>query len=79
LSGFALLLGTGRFRRGPIVLVLSQSHGLHAGDLLVIGFWVLAVSALVWLAMPSHRDPTAPRERPRAAAVTTSEGVPDRT
>ena len=59
LSGFALLLGTGRFRRGPILLELSDSHGLHLGDLFVIACWLLAMLALAWLAVRSRRPAQA--------------------
>jgi hypothetical protein len=55
LSGFAVLLLTGRYiNEGPVVLSLSLRHGLHSGDLLVLGGWVVATSALVALSRRRH-------------------------
>jgi hypothetical protein len=51
LSGFAFLLVFGRYPNdGPVVIRVGPSHGLHAGDLFVIGGWALAMAALVLLA-----------------------------
>jgi hypothetical protein len=50
-SGFTLLLITGRYvNDGPVVITLTTSHGLHAGDLFVITGWAVAMAALVLLA-----------------------------
>ena len=50
-SGFTLLLITGRYiNDGPVVITLTRSHGLHAGDLFVITGWAVAMAALVLLA-----------------------------
>jgi hypothetical protein len=50
LTGFALLLVTGRYiADGPVVLRLSSGHGLHEGDLLVAAGWAVAVGAVVLL------------------------------
>jgi hypothetical protein len=50
LTGFALLLGTGRHvADGPVVFVLFSGHGLHAGDLLVAAGWAAGVAAVALL------------------------------
>ena len=50
LTGFALLLVTGRYvADGPVLLSLSAEHGLHEGDLLVAAGWVAGVAAVVRL------------------------------
>ena len=55
-SGFTALLLTGRYiNDGPVVLSLTTSHGLHAGDLFVIAGWVVAMAALVLLAKGAGR------------------------
>ncbi|MGY1844799.1 hypothetical protein [Modestobacter sp. SYSU DS0875] len=60
LTGFALLLVTGRHRKeGPVVLALSTNHGLHAGDLLVLAGWAVSlVALLVVTVLPAHRRVT---------------------
>lgn len=55
-SGFTLLLITGRYiNDGPVVITLTRSHGLHAGDLFVITGWAVAMAALVLLARGPDR------------------------
>ena len=50
-SGFTVLLLTGRYiNDGPVVITLTEAHGLHEGDLFVIAGWVVAMVALVLLA-----------------------------
>ena len=50
LTGFALLLVTGRYvADGPVLLSLSAEHGLHEGDLLVVAGWAAGVAAVVRL------------------------------
>ena len=57
-SGFAFLLLTGRYiNDGPVVITLTDSHGLHAGDLFVLAGWAVAMAALAVLA---RRPVTAP-------------------
>lgn len=52
LSTFTFLLLTGRYiNDGPVVLTVTESHGLHAGDLFVIAGWAVAMSVLVLLAL----------------------------
>jgi uncharacterized iron-regulated membrane protein len=55
-SGFAFLLVTGRYLdRGPVVLVVTRQHGVHQGDLFVLGGWGVAILALIALAaMPGR-------------------------
>ena len=46
-SGFTVLLLTGRYHNdGPVVVALTGSHGLHAGDLFVLAGWAVAMGAL---------------------------------
>ena len=50
LSAYTFLLLTGRYLNdGPVVMALSESHGLHAGDLFVIAGWVVGMGTLVRL------------------------------
>ena len=50
-SGFTVLLLTGDYETdGPVVVALSRTHGLHAGDLFVLAGWVVAMAALTVLA-----------------------------
>jgi hypothetical protein len=50
LTLFAFLLLTGRYiNDGPILLRISDRHGLHAGDLFIIGGWTVGMTALVLL------------------------------
>jgi hypothetical protein len=49
-SGFTFLLLTGDYvNDGPVVVAVTASHGLHAGDLFVIAGWALAMAALALL------------------------------
>ena len=43
-SVFALLLVTGDYiNEGGVVLTVTQNHGLHQGDVFVLGGWAAAV------------------------------------
>ena len=56
LTGFAFLLVTGEYiNDGPVLLSLSGSHGLHAGDMFVVAGWGVAMAALVVLTRGSRR------------------------
>ena len=59
LSAFALLLVTAEEYQaeGPVVVEVTRSHGMHAGDFLVIGGWALAIVALVVLTLRAGRIP----------------------
>ena len=53
LSGFAVLLLTGQYvNEGPVLMRLSQTHGVHVGDLFVVLGWAAAllVGGLLWSA-----------------------------
>jgi hypothetical protein len=66
LSGFAFLLLTGRYiNDGPVVVAVTESHGLHAGDLFVIAGWAVGMGALVLLTRQRGRTPR-PDELPVA-------------
>ena len=70
MTAFALLLVHGQYvLEGPVVLVLSASRGwgVHLGDLLVAGAWLIAVLALAGLVVhrPAGRDTHAPTVAPR--------------
>lgn len=50
LSGFAFLLLTGSYiNDGPVLVTVTGSHGVHAGDLFVVAGWVVAMAALALL------------------------------
>jgi hypothetical protein len=50
LSVFTFLLLTGRYMNdGPVVLALTDSRGLHAGDLFVVVGWAVGMATLVLL------------------------------
>jgi hypothetical protein len=56
LTGFTFLLLTGDYiSDGPVVVTVTRSHGLHAGDVFVIVGWVVAMAALVLLARHAGR------------------------
>jgi hypothetical protein len=66
LSGFTFMLLTGAYiNDGPVLVSVSEAHGLHAGDLFVIAGWLVAVTALVLLARePDPRAPDRPSAQP---------------
>ena len=56
LSAFALLLVTAEYETaGAVVVEVTRSHGLHAGDLLVVAGWAVAILALLALTVRSGR------------------------
>jgi hypothetical protein len=56
LSAFTFLLLTGRYiNDGPVVVALTESHGLHAGDLFVIAGWAVGMTTLLVLARNGGR------------------------
>jgi hypothetical protein len=58
LSGFALLLLTGRYSNdGPVLVRLTPAHGLHVGDIFVIAGWVVAMAAVLVLVRSGQDDP----------------------
>jgi hypothetical protein len=55
-TGFGMLLLSGRCdNAGPVVATLSDDHGVHLGDLFVIGGWIVAMLAVLVLAARSGR------------------------
>jgi hypothetical protein len=59
-SAFAYLLVRGQYiREGPVVLLLSEERGwgIHRGDILVAGGWLvamIAIATLVWDRWPDR-------------------------
>ncbi|TXR56281.1 hypothetical protein FMM08_09145 [Quadrisphaera setariae] len=48
LTGFFVLIVSGRVvTEGPVVMVLSRTHGIHLGDLFALGGWCAAVGGLL--------------------------------
>ena len=46
-SGFTFLLLTGDYiNDGPVVVAVTESRGLHAGDVFVLAGWAVAMGAL---------------------------------
>lgn len=49
-TGFAYLLLTGRYPNdGPVLVSLTATHGLHAGDLVVVAGWLVAMAGVTVL------------------------------
>ncbi len=47
LSGFAFLLVTGRYDNdGPVIVPVSEGHGVHLGDVFVIAGWAVSMALL---------------------------------
>lgn len=68
LSGFALLLVTGRYMNdGPTLVVLGPSRGVHLGDLLVLAGWAVGMLALIGIALERRRREPADGSGDRAA------------
>jgi len=48
LTAFFVLIVSGRVvTEGPVVAVLTRTHGIHLGDLLALGLWCTATGALL--------------------------------
>ncbi len=57
LSAFAALLLNGRYRvEGEVLLTLSEGHGIHRGDVLVAGGWLIGMIAIAMLLFEQPRD-----------------------
>jgi hypothetical protein len=56
LSAFTALLLHGEYvDMGPVVLTLSHGHGIHRGDILVAGGWLVGVIAVLTLVVDRPR------------------------
>ncbi len=56
LSAFAVLLLTGEYlNEGPVLLSLTPTHGIHEGDLYVLGGWAVALLAVGGLVRTTGR------------------------
>jgi hypothetical protein len=63
LTAFAFLLLTGRYLNdGAVVVQVTETQGLHQGDLFVIAGWAVAMLCLLVLTVLPVR-PAAPVER----------------
>jgi hypothetical protein len=48
LSGFALLLIAGQYYNlGPVVVQVSENHGIHRGDVGILAFWAAGMVGLL--------------------------------
>ena len=57
LSAFAVLLLTGRYiNDGPVVLSLTETHGVHEGDLYIVGGWAIALLSEAGLLLVGTRN-----------------------
>ncbi|WP_138734438.1 hypothetical protein [Modestobacter excelsi] len=64
LSGFAFLLLTGDYiREGPVLVTLSETHGIHRGDVGIVAFWTIGMIGLLTavLARPDSKARDADR------------------
>jgi hypothetical protein len=65
LSAFTALLLHGNYLdMGPVVLTLTRTHGIHRGDILVAGGWLVGVIAVLTLVLdrsPRGDDDRDPR------------------
>ncbi len=67
LTGFTLLLLTGRYREeGDVLLTVTATHGLHRGDLFVLAGWLVGMACtgvLLVLSRPQrHPDALTPSD-----------------
>ncbi|MGY1703996.1 hypothetical protein ACI79C_05430 [Geodermatophilus sp. SYSU D00697] len=56
LSTFAFLLLTGEYLNdGPVLLRLGEDHGIHRGDIFVVGGWAAALLSEAGLLLSAGR------------------------
>jgi hypothetical protein len=56
LSAFAVLLLTGEYvNDGPVLVALSEGHGIHKGDVFVVTGWAAALLSEVGLLLVGRR------------------------
>ncbi len=57
LSAFAVLLLTGEYvNDGPVLVALSEGHGIHKGDVFVVTGWAAALLSEVGLLVVGARS-----------------------
>jgi hypothetical protein len=57
LSAFAALLLNGQYRvEGPTLMTLWGSHGIHRGDILIAGGWLIGMIAIAMLLFEPPRN-----------------------
>ena len=57
LSAFAFLLITGEYTRvGPVLLTISETHGVHRGDIGIAALWLLGVIGVLTAARSGRRS-----------------------
>ncbi len=57
LSAFAVLLLTGEYvNDGPVLVALSEGHGIHKGDIFVVTGWAAALLSEVGLLVVGARS-----------------------
>ncbi len=57
LSVFTALLLNGRYRvEGQVVVELGDGHGIHRGDILIAGGWLIGIIAIAVLLLERPRD-----------------------
>ena len=57
LSVFAALLLNGKYRaEGPVIATLTQGHGIHRGDILIAGGWLIGIIAIAALLLERPSD-----------------------
>lgn len=47
----ANLLFDTRAGEGPVILVLTHTHGVHLGDIPVVFAWLVGIAGCAWLAL----------------------------
>ncbi len=56
LCGFAFLLLTGQYiNDGPVLVTVSRNHGVHVGDVFIVGGWAVGMIALLALTVMRSR------------------------
>lgn len=70
LTGFAFLLLAAKYPEdGPVLVTITEDHGVHLGDLFVVGGWAVAMLALLVLARASTRRRAAVAARAEAPSA----------
>ena len=57
LTGFAVLLVTGRYiNDGPVLFRLTDTHGIHRGDVFVLCGWAVALVSEIGLLVTTRKS-----------------------